>query len=152
MLSNATFPSSLPDLIYIIEILNESIHNYPQIYSPNPRRRRVRCYWSYRASNCISCVSCSSGDCKLIIYLFSLEGGGSLKSFQNRYRLKTLVYRSLNNVTSIMESWLYVFVLLWSYFNFKMVCVFTLILECFSRPTCFWVYCAATSLQCTSIK
>ena len=36
MLSNATFPSSLPDLIHIIELLNESLHNCRQIYCPNP--------------------------------------------------------------------------------------------------------------------
>ena len=152
VLSNATFPSSISKLIHIIELLNKSIHNCRQIYCPNPQRLRVRCYWSCRASNCISC---SSVDCKIIIFFFSLEGikrGGSLKSFQNRYRLKTLVYCSLINVTSTFESWLFVFVLLWSYFNFKMVCVFTLILECFSRPTCFWVYYAATSLQCTFTK
>ena len=37
MLSNAPFPSSLPDLIYIIEILNESVHNCRQIYCSNPK-------------------------------------------------------------------------------------------------------------------
>ena len=36
MLSNAPFPSSVSELIHIIELLNESLHNCRQIYYPNP--------------------------------------------------------------------------------------------------------------------
>ena len=147
MLSNAPFPSSLSELIHIIELLNESIHNCRQIYCPNHQRLRVRCYWSCRASNCISC---SSGDCKIIILFFLLEGikrGGSLKSFQIDICSKlwcTALWLMLYRLSNLDYSFLFCF---WCYFNFKMVCVFRLILECFSRPTCFWVYYAATSLQ-----